>query len=65
MCVQVLRVTLDKESNGLLFYDCNHILLAVAAQEPAERSSSQENAGQALIVLQGLVELLEVDVSES
>ena len=60
--LQVLCVTLDKETNCLLLDNCNHVLLIVAAQEVTERSGSQQDVGKALVVVESLVELHPVDV---
>ena len=60
--MEILCIALDEETSGLVFDDSDHLLLVVLAQEVAERSSSLEDDGQRLVILQSLPELFKVDV---
>jgi hypothetical protein len=63
--MEILGVALDKDARGLVLNDSDHVLLVVSTQEVTERSTSLEDAGQRLVILQSLPELLKVDVFHS
>jgi hypothetical protein len=60
--LQILSISFLEQTHCLVFNNSDHFVLTIVAQEEAERSSRKQNIGQRLIVLQGVPELLEVDV---
>jgi hypothetical protein len=63
--LQILSISFLEQTHRLVFNNSDHFVLTIVAQKEAKRSSRKQDVGQRFIVLQGVPELLEVDVLHS
>lgn len=63
--LQILSISFLEQTHRLVLNNSDHFVLTIVAQKEAKRSSRKQDVGQRFIVLQGVPELLEVDVLHS